>query len=448
LLNIILKILSVFIIVAVLVTGAGPAGAQNLSLIRDAEIENTIRQFAAPIFRAADLDPSIVKIHLVKDNSINAFVAGGQRVFVFTGLITNASSAGQIIGVIAHETGHISGGHLARIHDELKKASATTILSMLIGAVAIGAGRGDVAGIALLAGQGLAQSNFLKYSRTQEAAADQAGLRYLDKTKLSAKGFLDFMNLLGEQELLLTDNQDPYVRTHPLTRRRVENIAQHVSNSPYSNNPIPEELEKAYRRAKAKLYGYLNPIGHTVRVYKESDNSLESRYARAIGHYRKGDLAKALPLVNGLIAENPRDPYFWELKGQMLFENGDAKAALKPYQAAVDFLPDNGLLRVGLARVQLALNDPELLDPAIKNLGVAVTDERNSSFIWRELAIAYARKGDKGRSSLALAEAAMLNGKKSEARFHAGRAERLFPRGSREWLQAQDILLAAEVKKK
>jgi len=442
------KIFAVFLIAAVLVTSASPAGAQKLSIIRDAEIENTIRQFAAPVFRAAKLDPSQVKIHLVQDNAINAFVAGGQRVFIFTGLITNASSAGQIIGVIAHETGHISGGHLARIHDALDKSSTMTILSMIVGAAAIGAGRGDVGSLALLAGQGLAASNFLKYSRTQEAAADQAGLKYLDQTKLSAKGFLDFMNLLKREELLITDNQDPYVRTHPLTRRRIENIANHVANSPYSNNPVPEELEKGYRRAKAKLYGFLNPIGYTIRIYKESDTSLESRYARAISHYRGGDLAIALPLVNGLIDENPRDPYFWELKGQMLFEGGDAKAALEPYQTAVNLLPDNGLLRMSLGRVQLALNDPALLDKAIENFGIAVADEKFSSFIWKQQAIAYARKGDQARSSLALAEAAILNGKKSEARFHAGRAERLFPRGSREWLQTQDILLAAKPKKK
>ena len=443
----ILNFATICLIAAVLVIGAGSANAKKVSLIRDAEIENTISQFAAPVFRAAKLNVSTVKIHLVKDNSLNAFVAGGQRLFINTGLITQATSAGQIIGVIAHETGHISGGHLARLHDILEKSTATTILSMILGSAAIIGGRGDVGSVIIAAGQGLAAQGFLHYSRTQESAADQAALKFLDVTGQSAKGFLGFMNTLGEQELLVTERQDPYVRTHPLTRDRVAAIAHHVANSPHSDKPVPAELEIMYRRARAKITGFFNPIGHTLRIFKSSDNSLESRYARAIGYYRKSDMAKALPLIEGLIAEHPRDPYFWELKGQMIFENGDAKGALAPYKTAVSLLPDNALFRRDLARVQLESNDPSLLDDAIKNLLMAIAEDPESPFTWRQLAIAYGRKGDKGHSSLALAEEALLRGRLSVARYHGGLAERLFPNGSREWLQAQDILLAARPRK-
>ncbi len=443
----ILNFATICLIAAVLMIGAGTANATKVSLIRDAEIENTISQFAAPVFRAAKLNVSAVKIHLVKDKSLNAFVAGGQRLFINTGLITQATSAGQIIGVIAHETGHISGGHLARLHDILKKSTATTILSMILGGAAIIGGRGDVGTVIIAAGQGLTAQSFLHYSRTQESAADQAALKFLDAAGQSAKGFLDFMNTLGEQELLVTERQDPYVRTHPLTRDRVEAIAHHVANSPHSDKTVPQELEVMYRRARAKLIGFFNPIGHTLRIFKSSDNSLESRYARAIGYYRKSDMAKALPLIEGLIAEHPRDPYFWELKGQMIFENGDAKGALAPYKTAVSLLPDNALFRRDLARVQLESNDPSLLDDAIKNLLVALAEDDESPFTWRQLAIAYGRKGDKGHSSLALAEEALLRGRLSVARYHGGLAERLFPNGSREWLQAQDILLAARPRK-
>lgn len=444
----IFKIAPFVLFSVVLVAGAEPALAQKISLIRDAEIENTIRQFAAPVLRAAKLDERAIKIHLVLDDSLNAFVAGGQRLFINTGLITQAANAGQIIGVIAHETGHISGGHLARIHDALKKSSATTILSVLLGVTAIVAGRGDVGTMIIAAGQGISTSNFLKYSRTQESAADQAALKFLDATKQSAKGLLGFMELLGEQELLVTARQDPYVRTHPLTRKRVATIANHVANSPYSDNPVPPKLEALYRRARAKIIGYFMPLGHTLRIYRKSDTSQAARYARAIGHFRKSNFDKAVALMDELIAESPRDPYFWEMKGQMIFESGDARGAIKPYQTAVSLLPGNALIRRDLGRVQLELNDPALLNDAIANIRAAIAEDPESPFTWRQLAIAYGRQGDRGHSSLALAEEALLNGQKSIARYHGGLAERLFPKGSREWLHAQDILAAARLKKK
>jgi predicted Zn-dependent protease len=436
------------VISIVIVFGTAPAQAQKISIIRDAEIENTIRQFAAPVFKAADLDPSSVKIHLVLDNTLNAFVAGGQRLFINTGLITQASSASQIIGVIAHETGHIAGGHLAKFNEALGNSTAMTILSMILGATAIVAGRGDVGAVVIGAGQAAVQRDFLRYSRTQESAADQAALKYLETTGQSAKGLLDFMNLLGEQELLIPEYQDAYVRTHPLSRDRVSAIAFHVTNSPYSDKPASREQDALYRRARAKLIGYVNPIGQTLRYYKTSDNSLESRYARAIGYYRAADLAKALPLIDSLLAEYPKDPYFWELKGQMIFENGDAKGALAPYLTAVSLLPGSALIKRDLARVQLALNDPSLLQDAVANLKEAVAENKESPFTWRQLAIAYGRLGDKGHSSLALAEEALLTGHFSVARYHGGLAERVFPQGSREWLQAQDIITAARPRKK
>lgn len=443
----ILNFAAVILFTVALVSGAAPARAQKISLIRDAEIENTIRLFAAPIFRAAKLNASSVKIHLVNDNSLNAFVAGGQRLFINTGLITTAKNPEQIIGVIAHEVGHIAGGHLARIRNKLANTSAAMIVSAILGGIAIGAGRGDIGSAVIIAGQGIATRDFLKYSRTQESAADQAALKYLDQAGISAEGFLDFMSLLGEQELQAPGRQDPYVRTHPLSRNRVATIKNHVARSPQTGKSLPAEYDVLFRRARAKITGFFNPLGMTLRYYKESDNSLESRYARAIAYYRKPDLPKATELIDGLLAEYPNDPYFWELKGQMNFENGKADKALGPYQKAVDLLPDNALIRSDLARVQLAMNDPALLDAAIDNLRYAVSRDRLSAFNWRQLAIAYGRKGDRGHSSLALAEAALLNHRVSQARYHAGLVVKLFPRGSREWIQAQDILLTLPKKK-
>jgi len=434
--------------VAALAAGAAPAHAQNLSLIRDAEIENTIRQFATPVFRAADLDASAVSIYLVRDSSVNAFVAGGQRLFINTGLLTRTANAGQVIGVIAHETGHIAGGHLARIQDALRNTTATTILAMLLGGAAMGAGRGDIGAAIVSAGQSVGMRNLLQYSRTQESSADQAALKFLDSAGISAKGLLEFMNILGDQELLQPQYQDPYVLTHPLTRDRVIALTEYVSHSPIADKPVADEFALMHARMKAKLYAFLNPLARTLKLYHESDNGLVSRYARAIAYYRKPDMVKAVPLINGLIAENPNDPYFWELKGQMYFETGDAKSALGPYQKAVDLLPNNELIRTDLARVQLALNDPAVLDAAIDNLRFAIGRERDVPFRWHQLAIAYGRKGDKGHGSLALAEEALLTGRNEVARYHAGLAARIFPNGSREHLQAQDILIAAKEDKK
>ncbi|NQV83309.1 MAG: M48 family metallopeptidase [Rhodospirillales bacterium] len=444
----IFDIATFLVITCVVIVGTVPAHAKETGLIRDQEIENTIRLFAAPVFKVANLDPSAVKIHLVLDNTLNAFVAGGQRLFINTGLITNAKSASQIIGVIAHETGHIAGGHLARFNKVLENSTAVAILSAVLGAGAIVAGQGQVGGLIIAAGQGVAQQNFLRYSQTQESAADQAALKYLDQTGQSANGLLGFMNLLGEQELLVPEYQDAYARTHPLTRDRVSAITSHVAKSQYSKIPVSPQLDALFRRARAKLVGYVNPIGATLRIYKSSDSSLESRYARAIGYYRKAEMAKALPLIDSLLAEYPNDPFFWELKGQMIFENGDAKGALSPYKTASRLLPDSALIKRDLARVQLALDDPSLLPDIIANLLEAIAEDKESPFTWRQLAIAYGRMGDKGHSSLALAEEALLIGRPDVAKYHGGLAERVFPMGSREWLQAQDIIGAARPNKK
>lgn len=413
-------------------------------MIRDAEIENTIRLYAAPVFRAAGLEPDDINIHLVKDNTLNAFVAGGQRLFINTGLLLKSTSANQIIGVIAHETGHISGGHLSRMQKALEATSVPMILSMLLGgATILATGRGDIGGAIIAGGQTIAVQNFLQYSRTQESSADQSALRFLDATGQSARGLLEFMETLSDQELLSTYRQDPYVRSHPLTRDRITTIAEHNANSPYTDAADPPEYRIMFERMKAKLYAYINPLGRTIRVYKESDNSVASRYARAMAYYRKPDLDKAIPLIDGLISEFPDDPYFHELKGQINFENGRPADALLSYQRAVDLNPTAYLIRRDLARIQIESNDPALIDPAIENLRTTLAKDQFSAFTWRQLAIAYGRKGDKGRSSLALAEEALINRKPEIASYHAGLAERLFTEDSREWLQARDIQLAA-----
>ena len=430
-------------VAGIFVPARGPHG-QGISLIRDAEIENTIRTYATPVFRVAGLDPSHVRIYLVNDRSLNAFVAGGQRLFINTGLLLRSDNANQIIGIIAHETGHIAGGHLSRVQSALAKNSVPVILSYILGGAAvIATGRGDIGSAIIAGGQTIALRNFLSYSRTQEASADQAAMKFLDATEQSANGLLDFMRHLSDQELLSATRQDAYVRSHPPTEKRISTIAAHVASSPYSDTPDRPEYQVMFERMTAKLYAFKNPFGATMHRYKESDESIGSRYARAVAYYRKPDMAKALSLIDGLINEHPNDPYFHELKGQMLFDNGWASDALVSYQRAAFLLPNSHLIRRDLARVQLEAKDLALLDSAIRNLTASLAIERFSSFTWRQLAIAYGRKGDKGRRSLALAEEALLINKPDIARYHAGFAEQIFTEGEREWLQARDIQLAA-----
>ena len=416
------------------------AYARNATLIRDAEIENIIQTFSTPVFQAAGLDASSINIYIVNDNSLNAFVAGGQNLFIHTGLIIQSNSASQIIGVIAHETGHIAGGHLSRIRNALSASSIPSILSYILGgATILATGRGDVGAAIVSAGSSISTRNFLSYTRGEEASADHAALKLLDKTKQSAQGFLEFMKVLEDRDSLGSRSQDPYVLSHPMSSDRVITIQHHVDQSPNSQVPTSAKFIKMHARMKAKLVAFISPPEQTLQMYKDTNQNIETRYARTIAYYRKGDIKKATSLLDHLISENPSDPYFIELRGQILFENGKIDEALIDYQRAHDMLPESAVVSKELAYAQIESGRDNLLKPAIKNLRMALEKEPRSSDSWHQLAIAYGRSGEKGQSSLALAEEALLNGKPNIAKYHSRLAEQLFPRGTREWLQARDI---------
>ena len=386
------------------------------------------------------MDSEAVRIHIIVDPTLNAFVAGGQNLFLHTGLLLRVDGPAQLIGVMAHETGHISGGHLARMEGQMGNVTAEAIAAMLLGAaVGVATGRGDAAAAIMMGGQDAAMRNILAFSRTQESSADQAGLKFLDSTHQSASGMLAFMEILGDQELLVTDRQDPYVRTHPMTRDRVAFIRDWVEHSQWSSQPVRPEYVEPFRRMRAKLFAFLEPPIRTFQRYKESDTSLEARYARAVAAYRKPDLPMALTLIDGLIAQRPADPYFQELKGQMLFENARGAEAIAPYREAVRLLPGNALLHIELAQVETEQDDPELLNDATAHLDKAVAIEPENVGAWRFMGLAYGRLGHEGMASYAMAEAAMLEGHLVDANFLAGKAERLLPKSGAVWLRIQDI---------
>ncbi len=441
------RIFSTIAALAVILAFLAPAplSAQGLRLVRDAEIETTIRIYATPLFQAAGLSPQSVRIFLVNDDSLNAFVTTGNRMFINTGLLIKAESPLAAIGVIAHETGHMAGGHVAIRGQSIENAQSTIIASYLLGiGAALATGRGEAASAIISGGQDIALKGFLGYSRSQESAADQAGIRLLEATKLSPQGLLDFMGVLRGQEVLLATSQDPYLRTHPLTQERISFLENAVAASPYKDSPPPEELVRLHERVRAKLIGFLWPISRVFQSYPEDDNSLESRYARAIAHYREAELNIALPLINGLIDENPDDPYFHELKGQMLYENARGAEALPAFQKAADLLPDSPQLRFALAQAQIEANTPELDQKALENLTFTLRSEPNNSSAWRLSAIAYGRSGDTGMTALALSEAALARGRARESLQHARRAVKILPKDTPSSLRAQDIEGLAE----
>ncbi len=421
------------------------AEAQQLSFIRDAEIENTIRMYATPLFEQAGVDPTAVHIHLVNDKSINAFVAEGLNLFINTGLIMRTDNAGQLIGVIAHECGHIAGGHLMRGDAAIDKAQDISLAATLLGlAAAVASGRGDVGSAVMMGGNDSAVRNYLAFSRGIEASADTAALTFLDNLHMSSRGFLDFMEKLQNEEMLTGAMQDPYVRTHPLTSDRIDEIRHHVETSPYSDVPVPPSYVEPHRRMVAKLYAFMNPPVSTLMRYSAKDTSIEARYARAIAYYREPDLGQALPLIDGLIAQRPNDPYFHELKGQMLFENGHAAAAVPEYKKAVELLPDNALLDQELGQVEVETENPALLPEAQKVLKDSTASDPESAESWRLLAIAYGRAGHEAEAEAALAEFSVLVGQWKDALYHAGKASKGLKPGTPEELKLEDVRVQAE----
>ena len=435
--------------VAVLLTAltSAPAASQGnrIRLVRDAEIENIIRRYATPIFNAAGLDGDSVAIHLVQDNRLNAFVAGGQRLFINTGLLIRADNANQVIGVIAHEAGHIAGGHLARIQEELRNAEIKSILAAVV-AVAVGAATGDGGAAATIArgGQGAAITDLLKYSRTQESSADAAALKYLDATGQSARGIADFFRLLRTDIRLQGGREHPYLSSHPLTNDRISVVENHLALSRYATAKEPREQIVDHRMMRAKLIGFMQPLDSVLRIFPENRKSAAARYAWSMAYYLEGNLAIALPLIDGLIVETANNPYFYELKGQMLFENGRIKESLEPYRKSVDLAPDEPLLRVGLARAQIETGDMVLLDDAKTHLEAAARREPDMREIWRLMTIVNGRLGKMAQMALAQAEYELLGGRHVAARTLADRAIDQLPTGSPGWLRAQDIRAEAQ----
>lgn len=438
-----LRAIIVALLLPVLLCGSGSlaradeedSGAQSAG-IRDTEIEADIHTLAAPIWRAAGLAPEDVGVYLINDTEINSFVAGGQKIFINTGLIERAKTPNQLIGVIAHETGHIAGGHILKLKDELHNASIKTIIAMVAAAGAAVAGRNPAP---LLGAEGVGLRSVLNFSIAQEATADHAALNFLDRSCMSAKGLLQFFEMIQTDSMMSGQTNDPWTQTHPLTEERIQYVRDHVEHARCSDAPERPGAVDLLRLIQAKLHAFLDPPSTTLADYPETDQSVAARYARAIAYYRIPDLGRALPAIDSLIRDYPTNPYYRELKGQMLFENGRTRESIGPYEDAVRLAPSAPLIRMELAQACIETQDPALNKRAIAYLKDASREESSESLIWHLLAVAYGRDNQMGMAALSLAEQALSDGNKKDTLQQVSRAEQLLPRGTTEYARAEEI---------
>ena len=415
------------------------AQAQRLAFIRDAEIERTLKDLMAPFLEAAGLGRNSVDIYLVKDDRINAFVAGGTNIFFHTGLIQKSDSVEQLAAVIAHEIGHIAGGHLIRTQEQIRIAQIQSTIATILGAgAAIATGDAQIAGAAIGLGTSIAQAGFFSYSRAQESAADQAGVRYMETVGLSPSHAMNFMKKLENQELLSAASKDLYARTHPLTRERIS-FLRHAADRSNKKGSLPDFQRERFHRMKAKLDGFIKPYNRVTKLYPLSDNSIAARYARAIAHYKRSDLAQALPLLDQLIAGEPSNPFFHELRAQALMEHGRLGEAHDSYAKAVQSYPGSSLLRATLAHVQLELGQPNLLPYARGNIEVALATEPTNASYWSLAGRVYGKEGNIGMFNVTQAEASMAYGKFDQAVRWAQKAQGILPKGSIAWNRAVDL---------
>src|SRR3954465_342481 len=430
-----------------------PAYAQENegpSVLRDTETERLFKDMSRPLVLAAGLDPNSVNVVLLNDPEINAFVARGQTVYVQTGLFEAADNINEVQGVVAHELGHVIAGDAIRSESGQKQAAGISILSLVLAAAAMAAGAGDAGMGVLMAGQRAALGEMLAFTRGQEATADATGTRLLSKAGISGKGMMDFFGKLQNQEYRLAIySKDSFDRDHPLNSERIQALSQTLRADPAYNKPTDPALEARFQRVKAKLMGFVDPK-LAVTKYPERDQSVPAHYARAYAYHLGGYPDKAEAEANALLAKDPHDPFFLELKGQILLEGGKPAEAIAPLREAVQRSGDAPLIAAMLGHALVATEDPKNFTEAKQILKVAVNRDNEDPFAWYQLGIIYDREGDTSRAALATAERSSLENNPKLALASAQMAMKGIPPGSPDWLRAQDIAMVskAELSKK
>nr|WP_246449185.1 M48 family metalloprotease [Sphingomonas sabuli] len=436
------RLMLVFVLLTVSV--ARPAAADGgPSILRDAETEALFRDLSKPLVQAAGLDPANVRVVLLNDPEINAFVATGQTVYIQSGLLNSADTVDELQGVIAHELGHVAGGHAIRIQDGAGEATGLTIATLILGALAVAAGAGEAGMGIMAAGQQAALGKFLAFSRTQESSADAAGAKYLSGAGVSGKGMLDFFGKLQNNEYRLAIYaEDSYDRTHPLSGERIQSLENKLKADPAWSKPPNPDLERRFQRIKAKLLGFTDPK-RAVAKYPESDLSVPGHYARAYAYHLGAYPEKALSEANALLATDADDPYFLELKGQILLESGRPEAAIAPLRDATRLSDDTPLIASMLGHALIATEKRDNFPEAKQVLKAAIGRDNQNPFAWYQMGVIYEREGDMGRAALATAERNNLEGNPKLAFSSAQMALRNIPQGTSDYLRAQDIAMVS-----
>jgi predicted Zn-dependent protease len=413
------------------------------SILRDAETEAMFADMSAGVVKAAGLNPRDVKVVLINDDSINAFVVGGQVVYIHSGLIQAADNANQVQGVIAHEVGHIADGHVIAGEAAMKPALATTILSMVLGLGAMAMGAGTAGAAVMGLGQSAAMGSYLSFSRVQETTADSSAVRYLDAAGVSGRGMLDFFKKLQQQEYRYRGEIDPYMQTHPLSGERIANIGADIRASKSYAKPNDPALEERFRRVKAKLAGYVMDPGQTLTLYPATDQSIYAHYARAYAYHKSGYPDKADAESAALLRARPDDPYFQEVRGQILLEAGQPAAAIAPLRAATEGSRYNPLIATTYGHALIATENKANLPEAIRALRIATARDDENPWGWLQLGTAYEQSGDEPRAALATAERASMTGDQRTAVTAAKYAMANIPANTADWIRAQDIAMTS-----
>jgi len=434
-------------IALMLATSAGPALAQQQdsgpSILRDSETELLFKDVARPLIKGAGLDERSVQVILLNDPEINAFVDQGQTVYIQTGLIEAADNVGELQGVIAHELGHVAGGHSIRLQQGMKQATGISLATLVLGALAIAAGAGEAAMGLMAAGQQAAMGSFLAFTRTQEATADASAVKTLHAAGLSGKGMLEFFAKLQNQEYrLAVYAKDSYDRTHPLSSERIQALEQNFKSDPAWGKPVDPALQARFLRVKGKLIGFVNPRQATIK-YPESDQSIPAHYARAYAYHMGGYPEKANSEADALLAKDPHDPFFLELKGQILLEGGKPKEAIGPLREAMQHSGKMPLIAAMLGHALVATDDPKNYAEAKQVLKEAVNKDNQDPFAWYQLGTIYAQEGDEARAQLATAERSNLENNPKLALASAQMAMKGIPPNTPDYLRAQDIAMVS-----
>lgn len=420
---------------------------QVVPIVRDAEIEALMRDYARPILKAAGLESSGIEIVLVNDNSFNAFVAG-RRMFFNTGALVVSETPNEIIGVIAHETGHLAGRHQERLRGQLERARTIAIVGALLGmgmsvagATTGARGLGQVgAGLAIGAPE-VARRGLLSYQRGEEAIADRSAITYLEKTGQSPRGMLKTFERLSGSLALSGIQLDPYQLSHPTPRERVANLEAIARESPYFERSDPDALQLRHDMMRAKIAAYTMGQGAVQRMFRDNPRGIAALYGDAVITFLHGSPKTALQKTDALISTQPDNPYLHELRGEILMKANRPSDAANAYARAISNDPDRtGLLHVSYGQALLATGQPDAIRRAVSELKLGL--DRDPEYVtgYRYLAQAYGATGDIGLAELATAEGHYQAGQHRDAKIFAARAQQKVRQGSPPWVRAQDII--------